>query len=242
MANGTEPEKIGYRDVLALTILLFSVASVSALAITIVVKGGDVQTVMTAVLPLLGSWVGTVLAFYFSKDNFAAATRSVTELTRTITAQEKLQAILAKDKMILKSKMFSIPVTSDQKLKDILDQLAQSRKGMRIPFLEQQDYPRYVIHRSIIDRFLAQKALKPSTPPIKLEDLTLGDLVNDPDWQEKIEQSIATVRENATLADVKAMMDRNPNCQDVFVTKAGTRDEPVLGWITNVIVEENTKL
>jgi len=61
----------------------------------------------------------------------------------------------------------------------------------------------------------------------------------DPD---KIEHSIDTVREDATLADVKALMEKNPHCQDVFVTKGGGRNEPVLGWITNAIVEENTKL
>jgi hypothetical protein len=31
-------------------------------------------------------------------------------------------------------------------------------------------------------------------------------------------------------------------CQDVFVTKAGTRNEPILGWITNAIIEDNAKV
>jgi len=246
MANGTDgtpTEKMGHRDWLAMSLLIFSVFSVSALAITIIVKNKDEAThVMSAVLPLLGSWVGTVLAFYFSKDNFAAATKSVTELTKQITSQEKLAAILARDKMIPKAQMFTVPVTAGQKLKEILEGLAQSKRGMRIPFLAQQDFPQFVIHRSAIDQFLAQKALNPGTPPIDLASITLDDLINDADWKDKIAQSIATVREDATLADVKAIMDQNPNCQDVFVTKGGTRNEPVLGWITNSIVEENTKL
>jgi hypothetical protein len=242
MANGSEPEKIGHRDWLAMALLIFSVFSVSVLAITIILKGGDPSHVMTAVLPLLGSWVGTVLAFYFSKDNFAAATRSVSELTKQLTTQEKLQATLAKEKMIPRSQMFAIPVTREQKLSDILEKLKQANKGMRIPFLAQQDYPRYVIHRSVIDRFLADRAINPSSPPINLADLTLDDMLSDPDLKNAIEQSIATVGESATLADVKELMDKNPHCQDVFVTKGGTKDEPALGWITNAIVEENTKL
>jgi hypothetical protein len=244
MANDAEPqqEKMGHRDWLALLILVFSILGVLALAITIVVRVGDAQMVMTATLPLLGSWVGTILAFYFSKDNFAAATRSVTEMSRTITAQEKLQATLAKDKMIPRARMFSIPVTSGQTLKEILTKLTEQKIGFRIPFLEQQDFPKYVIHRSVIDQFLVQRALNPTSPPIALEDLTLEDLISDPEWQEKIERSIDTVREDATLADVKVLMEKNPHCQDVFVTKGGGRNEPVLGWITNAIVEENTKL
>ena len=242
MADGPEQEKLGSRDKLAQWLLIFSLASVTALSVTIIVKDGNANTVLTAVLPLLGSWVGTVLAFYFSKENFAAATRSVTEMSRTITGQEKLQATLARDKMIPRAKMFSIPVTSGQTLKEILTKLTEQKIGFRIPFLEQQDFPKYVIHRSVIDQFLAQRALNPTSPPIALEDLTLEDLISDPEWQEKIERSVDTVREDATLADVKALMEKNPHCQDVFVTKGGGRNEPVLGWITNAIVEENTKL
>lgn len=241
--NGTEPEKMGHRDWLAMLLLIFSVFSVSALAVTIIVKNKDEAThVMSAVLPLLGSWVGTVLAFYFSKDNFAAATKSVAEMTKQITSQEKLATILARDKMIPKAQMFTVPATGSQKLKEILEGLAQSRRGMRIPFLAQQDFPQFVIHRSAIDQFLAQKALNPSSPPLDLAGITLDELLNDTDWKDKIAQSIATVREDATLADVKAIMDQNPNCQDVFITKGGTKTEPVLGWITNVIIEDNTKL
>jgi len=46
-----------------------------------------------SVLPLLGVWVGTLLAYYFSKENFEAATKSVTEMAREIGGMEKLRAI-----------------------------------------------------------------------------------------------------------------------------------------------------
>jgi hypothetical protein len=243
VANGTEPEGMGHRDILALSLLGFSVIGITLLAVFIILKKPEeANTIMSAVLPLFGSWVGTILAFYFSKDNFAAATRSVSELTKQITSQEKLQTTLAKDKMIPRSKMFAMPVTSGQKLKDILEKLDQANLGARIPFLAQQDFPKYVIHRSVLDRFLSQKALNPTSPPTNIEELTLDDLLKEDEWRLKIEQSISTVKEDATLADVKTVMDQNVNCQDVFVTKSGTRDEPVLGWITNSIVEENTKL
>ena len=242
MANGADKEPIGHRDILAFSVLIFSVLGVSTLAGIIVwKKPDDANVVMTAVLPLLGSWVGTVLAFYFSKDNFAAATRSVSEMAKQITSQEKLQATLAKEKMIPKEKMFLMRVPVSKTLKEILNDLEKERKGMRIPFLDQQDYPKYVIHRSVIDKFLADQALK-EPPPSNLKDLTLKDLLEDSDLKTKVEGSLASVREDATLADAKKAMDKNPDCQDVFVTRGGSKDEPALGWITNVIIEDNAKI
>jgi hypothetical protein len=38
------------------------------------------RLVFSSVLPLLGTWVGTVLAFYFARENLAAATESTLRL------------------------------------------------------------------------------------------------------------------------------------------------------------------
>jgi len=242
MADGTDgnpPEKMGHRDWLAMLLLIFSVFSVTALAITIIVKNGEATTVMSAVLPLLGSWVGTVLAFYFSKDNFAAATKSVSDMAKQVTTQDKLATTLARDKMIPRDKMFILDSPETEKLNDILAKLNADKRGSRIPFLGNNDLPRYIIHRSVIDRFLADKAMAGAQ---NLGDLTLGDLLQDATIKQKIDQGFATVKEDATLADVKAEMDKSRDCQDVFVTKNGGRNEAILGWITNGIVEDNSKV
>lgn len=240
MANGNEPEKLGQRDILAFSIVIFSVLAVTALAgIIIWKKPEDANTVMTAVLPLLASWVGTVLAFYFSKDNFAAATKSVSDMAKQITSQEKLETILAKDKMIPRDKMFILDSPETEKLRDILTKLTAAARGSRIPFLQTNYVPRYIIHRSVIDRFLANKAIGGVQ---NLADLTLDDLLKDPEIKKGIDQGFATVKEDATLADVKKEMDKNPNCQDVFVTQSGGKNEPILGWITNGILEDNSKV
>ena len=55
------------------------------------------------------------------------------------------------------------------------------------------------------------------------------------------ETSFATVSESATLADAKQKMKETPNGQDVFVTKRGTKNEPVLGWLTNVRIAEHAR-
>src|SRR5712691_1865567 len=50
--------------------------------------------VFAAVLPLLGTWVGTVLAHYFQKENLAAATQSISDLASKVAGTDKLQSIL----------------------------------------------------------------------------------------------------------------------------------------------------
>jgi hypothetical protein len=42
------------------------------------------------VLPVVAAWVGTLMAFYFGKENFKAATDSVSQIARQLTSQEKL--------------------------------------------------------------------------------------------------------------------------------------------------------
>jgi len=44
----------------------------------------------------------------------------------------------------------------------------------------------------------------------------------------------------AWLADAAAMMSANRDCQDVFVSKTGDRKEPILGWITNVLITQSS--
>jgi hypothetical protein len=41
-------------------------------------------------LPLWGTWIGTVLAFYFGKANFEAATQSYKDAIKTLTPEEKI--------------------------------------------------------------------------------------------------------------------------------------------------------
>src|SRR5512132_965473 len=50
--------------------------------------------ILATVLPVVAGWVGTVLAFYFGKENFEAGTRSVADAAKALTSKEKLAATL----------------------------------------------------------------------------------------------------------------------------------------------------
>jgi hypothetical protein len=201
------------------------------------------QLVLTGVLPLLGAWVGTVLAYYFSKENFEAATRSVTEISKKLTGDEALAQIVAEDVMLKIDaiKVYTLPATN-LILTAMLDDLESAGKGNRMPILTASKQPAYSIHRSMVDRYLAEKA-RAGTGQADIEKLTLQDFFDDdPARETKFAKSFATIKANDTLADAKRSMDQDPGVQDVFVTTNGKRDGEVIGWITNALVAEHSKV
>ncbi len=240
--NKLDPADSSVRHWISLGITTLSIVGVLGLAIMILVEKTETpQQVLGTVLPVIGTWVGTILAYYFSKDNLEAATRSFTAVAQMSTT-DKLKSVPATDKMIPKAQMFFQTLPADGiNLTQTLSALDTAKKGSRVPVLDDKGCPAYVIHRSTIDKYLVQKA-SGANPP-QLNTLTLKNMLDD-DAQVKsaLEKSFVTVNETATLADAKAAMDQISVCQDVFVTKAGTRNEPVLGWITNSIIEDNSKV
>ncbi len=58
------------------------------------------KDVLTVILPVLGAWVGTILAFYFTKENFEAANRSVREMVGQVSVRKDLRGISAKAVMV----------------------------------------------------------------------------------------------------------------------------------------------
>ncbi|MGC2782053.1 MAG: hypothetical protein WA418_41115, partial [Bradyrhizobium sp.] len=97
-----------YRARLGSYLVIGSSIGVLLLSIAIIVAAGvgggakDVkdtaQIILTAVLPLLGTWVGTVLAFYYSKDNFEAASKGTLDLVRSIS--QRLSTTRVADQMM----------------------------------------------------------------------------------------------------------------------------------------------
>jgi hypothetical protein len=104
-----------------------------------------------------------------------------------------------------------------------------------------------VVHLSTIQKFISNTA----TDGKEVTDLSLGALISDTNFKSVFENSFGLVAETATLGRAKAVMDNlsqkidkeiKAGCYDAFVTKTGDDKEPVLGWITNDIINENAKV
>ncbi len=226
------------RSWIGIGVVIFGIVGVMALAITIMrtanadEKGKTAQLLLTSVLPLVGTWVGTVLAYYFARENFESAARNTKELMgldeklRSVPVATAMLPITQGDKRQLKSG--EDPATLV--LKDLVDQMNQAKRN-RLPVLDDKGVPVFVIHLSSLTKFITEHSMTAGNAAVP--NLTIGDLKSQhPEVYQWI-LSWACVKREATLADAKQAMEALPNCNDVFVTESGSRNEPAIGWVTN---------
>ena len=231
-----------------IVVFVFSVTGVlgiAALAAIVLARSigdaafGAVKDILGILLPVLSAWAGTVFAFYFGRENFEAAARSTAALVRQLTPDEKLRSIIFKDVMITfdqATKLILDKPEKDIKLKaDMIDGILVPQKRERLPMFDPQARIKFMAHRSLIDRFIVQETAKGK----KVEDLTLADMLADTTTKAVLVGSFGTVLQTSSLAEVKALMETNI-VQDVFATEDGTPNTRVIGWVTNVIVRENS--
>lgn len=224
---------------------LAAVAVLGIVAIVFSVMYGDkagifdsVKDILTLLLPVIGAWVGTILAYYFSRDNFQAAAESSREMFKDVisSTKEKLKSIIAKnvminidavDKLILDKKESEVFLK-----KDIIKAILNKKNRNRLPVLDPKMKAKYMIHRSIIDRFIVESIDK----DLKSDDLTLQDMLDDSEYKIMISDSFKTIKDTSNLLDAKNYIDDIEICLDIFVTKSGKADAVVIGWITNSMV------
>ena len=201
----------------------------------------SIKDLFGIVLPLLGTWVGTILAFYFSQTNFEAATRSTIDLHQQFkSSEEKLKAIKITDEMIsinqvsAKLAIESGKTEKDYLLTDMLNILETSDKipRQRLPVLDDQEHIKYIVHRSLIDKFRSEKVSDPN-----VANFTLQDMVDNSVYKTVL-MAFGILPPTANLADAKHLIDNNTDCSDVFVTADGRQASKLQGWVTNVDLEK----
>jgi hypothetical protein len=205
----------------------------------------SIKDLFGIVLPLLGTWVGTILAFYFSQANFEAATQSTIDLHQQFrSSEEKLKSIKITDKMIpmgqvsAKLMIGSGKSEKDYLLTDMITKLETADRvpRQRLPILDDQEHIKYVIHRSLIDKFRGEKIGDPN-----VLDFTLQDIVDNVKYKAVL-IAFGVLPPTANLADAKYLTDNNIDCSDVFVTEDGKKESKVQGWVTNVDMEKTAQL
>ena len=259
MATNTNNPDESLRGSIATKILLYGTIALGAVALTLIIGAFAVGTdrdksiaivanVFNALLPVIATWVGTVIAFYFGKENFAAANKSVQDMVTAMTSDQKLKSISAKDKnaIIQVSDIKYYKYTTEAevaatKLSEVM-KFMNANSVMRLPFMDSNNVVKYCVHRSVFDKYISMIAF--NHPDTKITDLTFSDFLKSTidDIQAYVTSSVEYVKEEATLYDVKLIMDNNRYCEDVFLTKNGKKEEPILGWITNDKILENIKV
>ena len=221
--------------------IIVSIVSILVLAVVIVFQDGtDAMIVFNILVPVFASWVGTVLAFYFGRENFQTANEQARETNKqmlTMAQQAQPQGATRSVAEVMKPladiEVTRIPAGGDNGSVLLSQLLAKFKPRInRMPVLDSAGKPVYIIHEASIKEYLAD--VDQAADSDLLEKFLEQQAGEKPPLLYGNGEAFAVVKESATLVEAKAAMDALPRCLDVFVTVNGTPDEPLVGWISNI--------
>ncbi|MBN9021151.1 MAG: CBS domain-containing protein [Rhizobiales bacterium] len=198
------------------------------------------QGVLASVLPLFGAWVGAVIAFYFAKENFDSAAANTRALLKEVvpTALETIRAreIMIENKDGALERTRTVGEDNASLSSKILPRFEGKGLG-RIVILKDDDTGVGVAHDGHVNRFLLA-GVKAGTLA-KVSDATLRMLLDDPEIQRILANSVVYVGAGATLAEVKDKMEKASkgakySCRDAFVTDTGDATGKVIGYVSDI--------
>ncbi|HPS72513.1 MAG TPA: hypothetical protein PLM70_09680 [Bacteroidales bacterium] len=218
------------------------VVGITVLLISIFVKkDNDMSFIGQTLLPLWATWVGTILAFYFGKSNFEAATKSYQDIIKSLTPEEKMASIKVQNVMIPYNKI-SFLKYEESLTKKIVDIIHDSnfKEYNRFAFINDNKILQYMIHRISFTNFLTEEAIKGKN----VTEITFQDFITESKKSnnETCLKESGFISISANLLDAKVKMDSIKDCKDVFVTTTGSETEPILGLITNNTIFDNAKV
>ena len=236
MANSSTPDDGTTRTRIALYVVLASflcILTISGLAIGFADDQADAsRLVFTSILPVIGTWVGTVLAFYFARENLEAATTSTLALAGGRETPTPVTKVMIPEADII---AYDLAAGDDPRAVQLGDVRRKMREidppSRRLPIRTSTRAVLYVIHDSTLNAFAESKGMTTE----QVESDTIGDMVADPEFKQLIE-AIGFVSETATIAEARRVMSSIENCNDIFVTSTGNRDERAIGWLTNTLL------
>jgi hypothetical protein len=227
------PSTSRFREWIALGVLITSIVIIGAVAIVAILEATDksdtTRFVFTSALPVLGTWVGTILAFYFARDNLQAATESTLRLTSGLAPTTPVTAVMIGVNQINpKVTAADDAAAKALKLKDLYKSMQDAGQS-RIPILDSSGAALYVVHEPDIDKY-AQSV--PAKAAALADTETLDKLLADADLKKAV-TAFTAVPSTASVGEAREQLRSNPDVKDVFVTAGGKATDQVLGWLTN---------
>ena len=235
-----------FRDVLASAVFVISTAGIVFVAYLYIRKDGAAsREVFSTIVPLFGTWVGTLMAFYFSRENFEAANASLRKVVDQLTPDQKSQEKPVREVMIPRNQLKGIVQLSPiRQPKDItideLIKLAATDKVSRLLILNEDGSLRHVVHVSMIFQYVGENALK--GPPIDPEKTTLDDFLKYKTANASMQDIVSRLSPiplDAKLRDARDAMLKVTGAQDVVVTKTGKLADAAEGYLTNVDIAKH---
>lgn len=219
------------RGSIASKVLVYGTIILGIVAITLIVsafaidKGNAINIVsgvFNSLLPVIATWVGTVIAFYFGKENFEAASRQINNLVSKITP-EQFKSVPVKQVMIDFDTMMKYcnGDATTLKLQDLDNDFTNNSDKSRMPIVDKDCQPLFIMHKEEYNNVIKDEANK-------------SKLIKDfKQYGFEEPKGFVIIPETATLNDAQQAIKKIATVQDVFVTKSGSANEPLLGWLTD---------
>jgi predicted outer membrane lipoprotein len=232
---GSRPSFRGTQHSLAMLVVGLSILGTTLAAAFAIIYASSAtersdmtRLVFTSVLPLFGTWVGTVLAFYFAGQNLQTATDSTLRLAGRLDPGTPVDEVMIPKAQIQSYDLKAGDDVNQLQLGTIYNLMTTSKRN-RIPILDGSAVVRYVIHQSTINSLASSSNLDPASTAFTK---TMADLLADADLKAAV-TAIGFVGPDAVIAEARAAMRSINHCNDVFVTRGGRNTDPVIGWLTN---------
>ncbi|NJN92251.1 MAG: hypothetical protein HC878_19055 [Leptolyngbyaceae cyanobacterium SL_5_14] len=220
------------RTALAFAITLFSILgiTITSIAYISISEPGDdrsraAERVFSSVLPLYGTWVGTLLAYYFAKENFDSATKNTVALSQIPLSNQSnnLDSILVSAAI---STRFLFEEDLSRPLQDVKETLLRNDRK-RLPILRQGSILFFLAYYEDLD------AHNTSNP-----NQTLNDFIQaSPDKN----KPVAFVGKDISLAKANEERKKIVDCRDIFVTDNGNKDGKVIGYLTDFDIDRYSR-
>lgn len=183
-------------------------------------KAVTAEKIFNALLPMFATWVGTVLAFYFGRENFESATKRyekiITQLTPDVLDDITVEQIMIDIKTMVVQQLVDCSKKNIKELAEFLESINKSR----MPVLENEKI-KYIIHKSVFDEAVRKK----DNQPIKFDDFIK-------EYNPTV-TSFITAYKTDKLEQVLEKMQKQTMIQDVFIVDG---DGKVIGWLTNSLI------
>ena len=223
MSNNTQ-ENISYRDKLALIIITATFIAIIILSFLYYYysepKDEAPSKIFSTLIPLFATWIGTVLAFYFGRENFEAASNRyeqiISKLTPEILDDIPVNQIMITTKTMVKKNMSEI---QEMSIKDVIDFLVSVDKS-RLPVIEEQKV-KYILHKSTL---LSLIQADPSKASSKIVEFISAN---------ESTKSFLAFNQKVILEDIVNQLKMREDIKDVFLYN----DNDVLaGWLTDSLI------
>lgn len=202
------------------------------------------QLLVTALLPLFGTWVGTVLAHYYSREAYQTAADAA-----RLQSQGGVSTLRVFDRMVPLAKLKFASLDANQelgalpagKIQAVFDQKLDSGQNVpRAPVLDAGGRFKAIIHDTtwleMRERYRAKEKEAERDGDIK-PDLPLSELLkldrqpSKETFEAYVQRTIAYVGVGDLLATAVARKRAVAECDDLAVTSSGTEGNPVVGWL-----------